>query len=246
VEAFRAVPEGMLAHRFQLRRPVRETELEDATGAGDVFAAGVLSALASRRLQVELGAFVGLSLARHKMRRNNPADYPDLPDLSLGFLQKTETLNRTRLRPAGVLIAHDENPQWWVVRQFIERNCGLPTYELGSSAVDEHNLAELMRRTLSRCSFAVCLLSAKEIGPGGRARADQNIVQQAGIFQGRYGFGRVAILAEEGCDTFSNIAGLIRMDFPSGRITSTFLELERMLRREGLMRRGDGRRDGIS
>jgi hypothetical protein len=75
-------------------------------------------------------------------------------------------------------------------------------------------------------------------GRGGR--------QQAGIFQGRYGFGRVAILAEEGCDTFSNIAGLIRMDFPAGRITSTFLELERMLRREGLMRRGDGRRDGIS
>jgi sugar/nucleoside kinase (ribokinase family) len=246
VEAFRAVPEGLLAHRFQLQRPVRETELEDATGAGDVFAAGVLSSLASRRLQVELGAFVGLSLAQHKLQYRTSSDYPDLPNLSKGFLQKTEILKGARFWPPGVLIAHDDNPQWGVVRNFIERNCGLPTYELSSSEVDDNNLAELMRRTLARCSFAVCLLSAKDLGPGGRTPADQNIVHQAGIFQGRYGFGRVAILAEEGCDTFSNIAGLIRMDFPAGRITSTFLELERMLLREGLMRRGDGRRDGFS
>ncbi|MEQ4305637.1 PfkB family carbohydrate kinase [Plantactinospora sp. B6F1] len=247
IEVFRAVPAGVLASRFQLQRPVRETELEDATGAGDVFAAGVLSALASRRLQIELGAFVGLSLARHKERhRGTISDHLGLPDLSKGFLQKTERLGGGGPGPPGVFIAHDEHPQWRVVRRFIEQNCGLPTYELSSSDLDEHNLADLMRQTLARCSFAVCLLSAKEGGSGGRSRADQNIVHQAGIFQGRYGFGRVAILAEEGCDTFSNIAGLIRMDFPPGRITSTFLELERMLRREGLMRRWDGRRDRFS
>ncbi|MFF4340538.1 hypothetical protein ACFY00_11435 [Kitasatospora sp. NPDC001540] len=59
-----------------------------------------------------------------------------------------------------------------------------------------------------------------------------------GIFQGYYGFGRVAILAEEGCEPFSNNAGLIRMDFAPGRIDSTFMELERMLVREGLLPQG--------
>ncbi|MFY1671983.1 PfkB family carbohydrate kinase [Plantactinospora sp. WMMB334] len=246
IEVFRAVPAGVRASRFQLQRPVRETDLEDATGAGDVFAAGVLSALASRRLQIGLGAFVGLSLARQKARHRTPlGDDSGMPDLSKGFLQKTERLGRSRPGPPGVFIAHDDHPQWRVVRRFIEQDCGLSTYELRSSDVDQHNLADLMRQTLARCSFAVCLLSAGG-ADGGRAPADQNIVHQAGIFQGRYGFGRVAILAEEGCDTFSNIAGLIRMDFPPGRITSTFLELERMLRREGLMRRWGGRRDRFS
>jgi hypothetical protein len=92
----------------------------------------------------------------------------------------------------------------------------------------------------------IALLSSSDVMSDGRKRADQNIVHQAGIFQGRYGFGRVAILAEEGCDTFSNIAGLVRLDFAPGRVESTFLELERMLRREGLMRRGDGHRAGAT
>ncbi|MDG4788520.1 PfkB family carbohydrate kinase [Micromonospora sp. WMMD1102] len=194
IEVFRSVPAGVLTSRFQLQRPVRETELEDATGAGDVFAAGVLSALASRRLQVELGAFVGLSLARQKeLHRHSVGERPGLPDLSKGFLQKTERLGGTGPGPPGVFIAHDEHPQWRVVRLFIEQNCGLPTYELKSSDLDGHNLAALMRQSLARCSFAVCLLSAKGSGPGARSPANQNIVHQAGIFQGRYGFGRVAI-----------------------------------------------------
>jgi predicted nucleotide-binding protein len=70
----------------------------------------------------------------------------------------------------------------------------------------------------------------------GRARADQNVVYQAGFFQGKYGFGRVALLTEEGCDGFSNIAGIVRLDFPSSQVDATFIDLQRMLQREGLMR----------
>jgi hypothetical protein len=136
---------------------------------------------------------------------------------------------------------HDGNPQWQAVREFSERKCGLPTYELSSVTVAEHDLAELMREHLAQCSFAICLLSATGRASAGHSRVDQKIVHQAGILQGRYGFGRVAMLVEEGCEMFSNIAGLIRLDFPPGRVDSTFLELERVLQREGLTRRGAGR-----
>lgn len=239
VEVFGAEPEGLLAQRFQLQRPVLETELEDATGAGDVFAAAVLSSLASSRLHVELGAFLGLSLARAKLRQRPTDGPPDYPDLSKGFLQQTETLNDTLTQPRGVFIVHDENQQWLDVRDFIEHNCDLRTFDLDVSDVQSDNLTELMRTHLARCSFAVCLLNARDGRHGERTRANQSIVHQAGIFQGRYGFGRVAILAEQGCDTFSNIAGLIRLDFPHGRVNNTFYELERMLVREGLVRQGD-------
>ncbi|MFC7549996.1 PfkB family carbohydrate kinase [Plantactinospora sp. GCM10030261] len=234
VEVFRLVPDGLLTHRFQLNRPLRETELEDATGAGDVFAAGVLAALASRRLQVELGAFLGLDLARYKSRRGSSPASGDLPALDKGFLQKTEILRRPAVRPPGVFIAHDNHPQWLRVRDFLEQRCRLPTVELASASGRDPD-QERLTAALARCGFAVCLLSAKHPAPSGRGWTDQNTVHQAGMFQGRYGFGRVAILVEEGCDTFSNISGLIRLDFASGRITRTFVELERMLKREGLM-----------
>jgi sugar/nucleoside kinase (ribokinase family) len=240
VETFRDATEGMLAHRFQLRRPLRETDLEDATGAGDVFAAAVLSALAARRLQVELGAFVGLSLARYKMRAPAADGHRELPDLSKGFLQQTEVLAGAVEQPSAVFLVHNANPQSEEVRRFIEQDCGLRTFELSTSELGEHNLALLMDQHLDRCSFAVCLLGADGGTPGGRVPADQNLVHQAGIFQGRYGFGRVAILAEQGCDTFSNIAGLIRLDFPLRQVDAAFFELERMLEREGLVRRRRG------
>jgi len=240
VEVFRATSDGMLVHPFQLRQQLHETELEDATGAGDVFAAAVLSSLASRRLQVELGAFLGLSLARHKMQQRDPAKDQVWPDLSKGFLQQTETLSNTDLQPTGVLLVHDEDPQWRAVRRFIAEDCRLMTYEVSSVDMEPDDFIELMREHLARCSFAVCLLCATETMADGHIRADQDIVYQAGLFQGRYGFGRVAILAEEGCGTFSNIAGLIRLSYPPKLVDSTFFELERMLRREGLIQRSEG------
>lgn len=239
VEVFRPADQGVTAHRFQLRRPLRETDLEDATGAGDVFSAAVLAALSSDRLQVELGAFVGLSLARHKMRFSGVDGYQELPDLSKGFLQQTETTSGPAAGLAAVFIVHNENQQSVAVRHFLERDCGLVTHELSTAQVGETNLAALMDRYLDRCGFAVCLLGA-DAPLGGHAPADQNLVHQAGIFQGRYGFGKVAILAEEGCDTFSNIAGLIRLDFPRGQVDATFYDLERMLEREGLVHRRRG------
>ncbi len=70
----------------------------------------------------------------------------------------------------------------------------------------------------------------------GAGRAEQHVVHQAGLSHGRYGFGRVAILVEEGCELFSNLSGLVRLDFPRGQIATTFWRLRRMLQREGLLR----------
>jgi hypothetical protein len=43
-------------------------EVKDATGAGDVFAAGLLSVIAYLPLQTELGARLGMKLAKHKLK----------------------------------------------------------------------------------------------------------------------------------------------------------------------------------
>jgi predicted nucleotide-binding protein len=98
-----------------------------------------------------------------------------------------------------------------------------------------------MRAILSKCSFAVCVLTVDAATSDGQGRADQDVVHQAGIFHGKYGFGRVAMLVEDGCEIFSNAAGLVRLPFSRGQVDATFLEIERMLGREGLIEENDAR-----
>lgn len=242
VQVFRSAEEGVSVQKFHLERPAPETDIEDATGAGDVFAAGVLASTASARLRVELGAYLGLSLARYKAQRR-PDRPVVLPDLSHGFLQQRESIPLAGRSPVGVVLVHDGHPQRNEVRHFIERRCGLRIHELSPETTRGRDIESTLNDCLDRCCFAVCLLSPHDSSSHRqRHQADQSIVHQAGLLHGRYGFGRVAILAEHGTDTFSNIAGLIRLDFPKSRVHSTFLELERMLAREGLLR--GGRSDG--
>jgi predicted nucleotide-binding protein len=62
-----------------------------------------------------------------------------------------------------------------------------------------------------------------------------NVVQEAGMFQGRLGFTRAIILLEDGCQEFSNIQGLGQIRFPRGNIRAAFEEIRQVLEREGLI-----------
>ncbi|BFO21873.1 hypothetical protein SHKM778_82610 [Streptomyces sp. KM77-8] len=107
VEVFRSAGNGTVRQRFQLQRPLRETDLEDATGAGDVFSASVLAALISGRLQVELGSFLGLSMARHRVAHQQPPAKA-VPALGAeGFLQSGESPVSSPSRSRAVLVTHD-------------------------------------------------------------------------------------------------------------------------------------------
>jgi sugar/nucleoside kinase (ribokinase family) len=235
-ESFQAVTGGVALQTFRLRHPLRESELEDATGAGDVFAAAVLASLTSARLKIELGAYLGLELARFKTVQAASGEFT-LPDLSKGFLERVETLKTAGVPAArGVFLVHHDSPYRTVVRRFIEEDCGLPVYELTSADIGGRGFTELLSDQAPRCGFAICLLSKTETMADGRARPDQNVVYQAGFFQGKYGFGRVALLSEQGCEGFSNVAGIVHLDFPQGQVDATFIELRRMLQREGLLR----------
>jgi sugar/nucleoside kinase (ribokinase family) len=237
VAVFRSSAAGLVTDSFQ-QPAAAAADLEDATGAGDVFSAGVLAALVSDRMTIKTGAEVGLRLARRKLI--NPTAREQL-DLRRGFLRRAPATREPSPPPRDVFIVHDGNPQWQAVQRFVDVECGLRTFELSMLATSGAGTAMVMGDLLRRCGFAVCVLSVGDAPPGGRYRLDQDLVHQVGLFQGRYGFGRVALLAEEGCETFSNIAGLIRLDFPVGRVDAVLLELERMFVREGLLRRkGDG------
>ena len=69
----------------------------------------------------------------------------------------------------------------------------------------------------------------------GSLHARENVIHEAGLFQGRLGFNRAIILLEDGCQKFSNIHGLGHIRFPKGDIKASFEEIRRVLKRESII-----------
>jgi sugar/nucleoside kinase (ribokinase family) len=88
-------PDGVLCCRQRpggvdvdrLTRPrLPPAEIRDPTGAGDVFAAGLLAVLVAEPANLPLGARLGLTLARHSMRYVGTERHPELAALTASIL----------------------------------------------------------------------------------------------------------------------------------------------------------------
>jgi len=220
--------------------PLGPDVIEDATGAGDVFAAGMLAAMSSDHLQLELGTLLGMKMARQKLHTVGDRGYALFSPLARRFLRDWGAEQEVRLRPRGVFIAHGMSPLWRSVRDYLRDDLGLDVHHFEETAHDSEEITATLEDYLRRCSFAVCVLTNEDRMAAGNSRARQNVIHEAGLFQGRYGFRRVALLVEDGCEVPSNVGGLVRHDFDGRHIEQAFTNLARHLRREDVV--PDGRR----
>src|SRR5262249_45263534 len=129
------------------------------------------------------------------------------------------------------------SPLWRGVVDFLREELGLAVSYFEKASQDGNEFTAALNEQLRRCSFPVCVLTSEDQMADGAQRARQDIVHEAGLFQGRYGFQRVALLAEERCELPSNLSGLVRHDFQVPHIEQTFASLMRHLRREGMLPR---------
>jgi hypothetical protein len=77
-------------------------------------------------------------------------------------------------------------------------------------------------------------MTAEDIHADNTSHARENVIHEAGLFQGRLGFERAIILLEEGCTVFSNIHGLSHISFPKGNMESAFEKIRHVLERENV------------
>jgi sugar/nucleoside kinase (ribokinase family) len=77
---------GAIERRHFAHAPPPDDGIQDATGAGDVFAAGLLAVIAGSRLQLELGASLGMRLARHKLRYVGAQGHAEFPAIAQSFI----------------------------------------------------------------------------------------------------------------------------------------------------------------
>ncbi len=138
-----------------------------------------------------------------------------------------------RQQGSNVFIGHGRSPLWRELKDFIQDRMKLPGDEFNRVPVAGVTNIARLSQMLDDAGIAFLVLTAEDEKSDGEVVARQNVVHEAGLFQGRLGFTRAIVLLEEGCAEFSNIQGLGQIRFPAGNIAASFEEVRRVVEREG-------------
>jgi predicted nucleotide-binding protein len=127
-----------------------------------------------------------------------------------------------------VFIGHGADPTWREVKDFVVDRLKLAYDEFNREPTAGMTTAERLQKMLDESAFALIIMTAEDEHDDGKQHARENVVHEAGLFQGRLGFRRAIILLEEGCEEFSNIEGVTQIRFTKGKIGSVSLLVEKL------------------
>ncbi len=134
-----------------------------------------------------------------------------------------------------VFIGHGRNALWARLQLFLEKDLHLRTVSYESESRIGKPIIPILEEMLNKANFAVLILTAEDETAVGGRRARQNVIHEAGLFQGKLGFEKVFLLIQEGLEEFTNVSGLQHIPFSGDKLEQTFHEIRRALDREGII-----------
>ncbi len=150
------------------------------------------------------------------------------------FIREKEAMRRPHSR-SRFFIGHGHSDVWKELRDFIQGMLRKPCDEFNRVPVAGVTNIARLSRMMDEAAFAFLVMTAEDEQSDGSVRARENVIHEAGLFQGQLGFKRAIILREEGCGEFSNIHGLQQILFPEGRISEAFERIRDVLDREKMI-----------
>lgn len=132
-----------------------------------------------------------------------------------------------------IFIGHGgSSGQWRLLADHLRDHHGydVMTYETGARA--GHTIRDVLEELMLDRDFALLVMTGEDELADGSMRARQNVVHEAGLFQGRLGFRRAIVVLEEGVDNFSNLDGIQYVPFKTENIREAFGDVVATLRRE--------------
>ncbi len=132
----------------------------------------------------------------------------------------------------NVFIGHGHNSQWRELLNFLRRDerYNVIAYETGVRA--GYATSEVLQELVEKADIAFIVHTGEDETSTGEFRARENVVHEAGLFQGKLGFKRAIVLLEEGCEEYSNIFGISQLRFSKGMINTTFGDVVQTIHRE--------------
>lgn len=155
---------------------------------------------------------------------------------AFSHLERTEKrLAKAERIGTNVCIGHGRSKEWKDLKDFINDRMRLPWDEFNRVPVAGVPNTVRLATMLDGAAIAFLVLTAEDETADGRLQARMNVVHEVGLFQGRLGLNRAIVMLEEGCEEFSNIAGLGHIRFPKSNIRAAFHDVQLVLEREGLV-----------
>lgn len=134
-----------------------------------------------------------------------------------------------------VFIGHGRSALWNKIQVMLTNDYGVRVIAYESESRTGESITDILEEMLAKATFAVLVLTAEDEVLDGQKRARQNVVHEAGLFQGTLGFRRAIILHQKGLEDFSNVSGIQYIAFAGESIEETFFELQRVLKRERII-----------
>lgn len=133
-----------------------------------------------------------------------------------------------------IFIGHGRSKLWARLQIFLKDDLNLETLTFEDESRTSESIVNILNEFLDNSSMAILVMTAEDETAEGKSRARQNVIHEAGLFQGRLGFDKVIILKQDEIEEFSNIAGLQYVPFSGDNIEQCFYELQRKLKKLGL------------
>jgi len=141
----------------------------------------------------------------------------------------------TRTKEQCVFIGHGRSKLWASVQVFLQNELKLKTVCYESESRVGESIVPVFDKMLNQATYAVLVLTAEDQTEEGGRRARQNVIHEAGLFQGRLGFDKAVLLVQRGIEGFSNVDGLQHIPFTDDNVKETFYELQRALKAKGII-----------
>ncbi len=134
-------------------------------------------------------------------------------------------------KPVKIFIGHGHDEQWKLLKDHLheKQKFDIQHYDFGARA--GHTIRDILTYMLEGSSLALLVMTGED-KLAGKTHARQNVIHEAGLFQGKLGFERAIVLLEDGTEEFSNLHGLQQVRFTKGNIAAIFGEVVAVIRRE--------------
>lgn len=134
-----------------------------------------------------------------------------------------------------VFVGHGHSDLYLRVVRYLEKTLRLKTVFFEDEVRAGLHALDVISGFLDQASFAVIVATGDDLTEEGEAQARLNVIHEIGLFQGRLGFRKVALMRQQNVREFSNLAGYQDLRFDGNNINSKFEELRAMLVRERMI-----------
>jgi predicted nucleotide-binding protein len=126
----------------------------------------------------------------------------------------------------AIFISHGHDQRLLLLLQrFIETKLNRRTLVLSELPGRGRTIVEKLEDASDECNSAIVIITKDDEMRDGGKRGRQNVIHEIGFFQGKYGRKNVILLAEEGVELFTNISGIVRINFDAEHFEEVFEEI---------------------